>query len=49
MITVVHTGGYAVKHRGDINLQLSVYFNLLRAAVLQFLAHDIFRSSDKVT
>ena len=29
MISVVHTGGYAViqvKHRRDVNLRLSVYF-----------------------
>ena len=45
IIAVVHTGGCAViqfKHRRDINLKLSVYFNLLRAAffsVLQFLAY----------
>ena len=45
MIAVVHTGGYAViqiSHRRDINLRLSVYCNLLRAAffsVLQFLAY----------
>ena len=29
MISVVHTGGYAViqvKHRRDVNLKLSVYF-----------------------
>ena len=45
MISVVHTGGYAViqvKHRQDVNLKLGVIFNLLRAAfffVLQFLAY----------
>ena len=45
MIAVVHTCGYAViqvKHRQDVNLKLSVYFNLLRAAffsVFQFLAY----------
>ena len=45
MASVVHTGGYVViqvKHRPDVNLKLSVYFYLLRAAffsVLQFLAY----------
>ena len=49
MISVVHTGGYAViqvKHRRDINLKLSVIFNLFRAAFLSVL--HFFRSFDKV-
>ena len=45
MIFVAHTGGYAViqvKHWRDINLKLSVSFDLLRAtffSVVQFLAY----------
>ena len=46
MIAVVHTRDYAViqvRHRRDIKLRLSVYFDLFRAAaffsVLQFLAY----------
>ena len=61
MIAVVHTGGYAViqvKHRSDINLKLSVYFNLLRAAFFLCIAifgislealirlHDAWRTYD---
>ena len=50
MISVVHSGGYVViqvRHRRDINLKLSVIFNLFRAAFFSVL--HIFRSSDKVT
>ena len=45
MISVVHTGGYAViqvKHRPDVNLKLNFFLDLLRAAffsILQFLAY----------
>ena len=43
MVSVVHTGGYAViqvKHRRDVNLKLSVFssFNLLRGAFFRCIA-----------
>ena len=53
MIAVVHTGGYAViqvKHRRNMDLKLSVYFNLFRAAFFSLYCNfwHIFRSSDNV-